>query len=66
MFAVYYYPMHLLEMVASHCRLSNHSYLGDVGGDGSVLGGVELEIDVAREGATPTWFFYWTSASTGS
>jgi hypothetical protein len=57
MCAVYYYRMHLLEMVAPHCRFSYHSYLCDVGGDGSVLGGVELEIDGAREGATPTRFF---------
>jgi hypothetical protein len=46
--------------------LSYHSYLRDVGGDGSVLGGVDIEIDVAREGATPTRFFFWPSASAGS
>jgi hypothetical protein len=50
MFVVYYSPLHLFEVVASHCRLSYHSYLREVGGDGSVLGGVELETSVVHEG----------------
>jgi hypothetical protein len=31
--------IHLLEIFVYHCRLLYHSYLGEVGGDGSVLGG---------------------------
>ncbi|KAM0847424.1 hypothetical protein ACQ4PT_055022 [Festuca glaucescens] len=66
MFVVSYSPMHLLELVASHCRLSYHAYLREVGGDGSVLGGVELEIAVVQEGPAPTRFFFWSSVSCGS
>jgi hypothetical protein len=36
-----------------------------VGGDGSVLGGVELEIAVVQEGPAPTRFFFWSSVSSG-
>jgi hypothetical protein len=57
MFVVSYSPLHLLDLVASHCRLSYHGYLREVGGDGSVLGGVELEIAVVQEGPAPTHFF---------
>jgi hypothetical protein len=66
MFAVYYSPLHLFEVVACHCRLSYHSYLCEVGGDGSVLGGVELETSVVHEGATSARFFFWSSAMPGS
>jgi hypothetical protein len=50
MFVVSYSPLHLLELVASHCRLSYQAYLREVGGDGSVLGGVELDTAVVRAG----------------
>jgi hypothetical protein len=66
MFVVYYSPLHLFETVASQCRLPYHSYLREVGGDGSVLGGVELETAVIEEGATPARFFFWSAASLGS
>jgi hypothetical protein len=66
MFVVYYSPLHLFETVASHCGLSYHSYLREVGGDGSVLGGVEFEISVVQEGATRNRFFFWSPASPGS
>jgi hypothetical protein len=66
MFAACYSAIHLLEMVASQCRLSYHSYLREVGGDGSVLGGVELEIAVFQEGTTPTQVFFWSRVSDGS
>jgi hypothetical protein len=58
MFVVSYSPLHLFELVACHCRLSYHAYLREVGSDGSVLGGVELETAVAHEGAAPTHFLY--------
>jgi hypothetical protein len=66
MFVVYYSPLHLFEVVASRCRLSYHSYLREVGGDGSVLGGVELETTVVHEGGTSARFFFWSSAMPGS
>uniref|UniRef100_A0ACD5ZBA1 Uncharacterized protein n=1 Tax=Avena sativa TaxID=4498 RepID=A0ACD5ZBA1_AVESA len=66
MFSVRYSAMHLLETVASRCRLSYHSYLREVGGDGSVLGGVELELAVFQEGAATTRFFFWSCVPTGS
>jgi hypothetical protein len=66
MFVVSYSPLHLLELVACHCRLSYHAYLREVGSDGSVLGGVELETAVVREGAARTRFFFWSVASSGS
>jgi hypothetical protein len=37
MVVVSYSPLHLLELVACHYRLSYHAYLREVGGDGSVL-----------------------------
>ncbi|KAK1650868.1 hypothetical protein QYE76_068673 [Lolium multiflorum] len=66
MFVISYSPLHLLDLVASRCRLSYHGYLREVGGDGSVLGGVELEIAGVQEGPTPTQFFFWSSVSSGS
>jgi hypothetical protein len=66
MFVISYSPLHLLDLVASHCRLSYHGYVREVGGDGSVLGGVELEIAVVQEGPAPTRFFFWSSVSFGS
>ena len=47
----------LLEIVASQCCLPFHSYLREVGGDGSVLGGVELEVHLL-EGARPARHFF--------
>ena len=60
MFVAYASSVHLLEMVAVMCRLPSHSYLREVGGDGSLLGGVELEVDVVREGAATARFFFWS------
>jgi hypothetical protein len=60
MFVVYYSPLHLFETVTSQCQLSCHSYLREVGGDGSVLVGVELETAIVQEGATPTRFYFWS------
>ncbi|CAM0946936.1 unnamed protein product [Alopecurus aequalis] len=65
MFTVYSSSVALLEIVASRCCLPFHSYLSEVGGDGSVLGGLELEIAVLQ-GARPARFFFWASASVGS
>jgi hypothetical protein len=58
MFVVSYSPLHLLELVASRCRLSYHAYLREVGGDGSVLGGVEPKTVVVHEGVVPARFFF--------
>ena len=66
MFVIRYSPLHLLELVASHYQLSYHSYVREVCGDGSVLGGVELEIAIVQKGAMPTRFFFWSSWSSGS
>ena len=66
MFAIRYSPLHLLELVAYHCQLSYHSYVREVCGDGSVLGGVELEIAVVQEGAKSTRFFFWSAWSSCS
>ena len=44
--------VHLLEMIAFQCRLLSHFYLREVAGDGSVLGGVEIEVAVVQQGAS--------------
>lgn len=35
-------------------------------GDGSIHGGMELEIIVVQEGAGLTWFFFWSTVSFSS
>ena len=65
MFALYSSSVALLEIIASQCALPSHSYLREVGGDGSILGGVELELDVLQ-GARPARIFFWACASVGS
>ena len=57
MFAVCSSSVALLEIVASQCSLPSHSYVREVGGDGSILGGVELEVRVL-EGAKPARLFF--------
>lgn len=54
--------VHLLEMIASQCRLPSHFYLREVAGDGSLLGGVEIEVAVV---ATPKRLFFWACVSAG-
>ena len=48
MFAVYSSYLHLLAVVASRCGISFHSCVSEVADDGDVLGGVELEVPVAK------------------
>uniref|UniRef100_A0ACD5V873 Uncharacterized protein n=1 Tax=Avena sativa TaxID=4498 RepID=A0ACD5V873_AVESA len=66
MFISYASSIHLLEMVSVMCHLPSHSYLREVRGDGSLLGGVELDVDVVQEGAMTTRFFFWSCVSHAS
>jgi hypothetical protein len=43
--------VHLLEAVACQCQLPFHSYIREVADDGSVVGGVEIEVPVRDEPA---------------
>uniref|UniRef100_A0ACD5VDZ8 Uncharacterized protein n=4 Tax=Avena sativa TaxID=4498 RepID=A0ACD5VDZ8_AVESA len=64
MFIVCSFSVRLLETVASLCRLTSYAYLREVGGDGSVLGGIELEIAAVGDEGTPTLF--WSCVSSRS
>ena len=48
MFVVYSSYLHLLDVVASRCGIPLHSCVNEVAADGDVLGGVELEVHVAK------------------
>jgi hypothetical protein len=62
MLVLSYSPLHLLELVASHYRLLYHAYLREVGGNDSVLGGVDLEtartMPTYVRWATICWSFF--------
>ncbi|KAM3335639.1 hypothetical protein ACQJBY_029873 [Aegilops geniculata] len=60
MFAVGCSYVHMLDVVALHCRLPFHSYLREVMDDGVVLGGVELDVDVPGGDATTMRKFFWS------
>ena len=65
MFIVYSSYVRLLDVVADRCGLPFHSCLSEVADDGDVLGGVELEVPIARR---PDHFerrFFWACASAG-
>lgn len=51
--------MHLLDVVASRCRLPFHSYLKEIMDDGDVLRGVGLEIDVPGSNSLNMRKFFW-------
>ncbi|XBI26788.1 hypothetical protein VPH35_051412 [Triticum aestivum] len=66
MFVFHSSYVHLLEMIAFQCRLASHFYLREVAGDGSVLGGLEIEVVVGQQGAKPKRLFFWVCISAGS
>ena len=43
------YCVPLFEAVASYCRLPFHSYVREVASDGSLLGGVEIDVLVRED-----------------
>jgi hypothetical protein len=49
--------IHLLDIVTYHCRLPYHSYLGEVGADGSVLGGWSPRSQLSRREPHPREYF---------
>ena len=49
----------MLAVVAWRCRLPYHSYLCEIAGDGSFLGGVELEISCGDVPTQTTQHFFW-------
>ena len=49
MFIIYSSCIHLLDVVASQCGLPFHSYVSEVANDGSLLGGVEIQVPVVPE-----------------
>ena len=65
MFIVYSSYLHLLDIVASRCGLPFHSCVSEVADDGDVLGGVELEVPMARHACVLQRHFFWACAPAG-
>ena len=65
MFAVSCSYVHMLDVVASRCRLPFHSYLREVMDDGVVIGGVETEVHVPGSDAFTVRRFFWTQDGVG-
>ena len=54
----------LLEVVACRCRLPFHSYLREVAEDGSLVGGVEIEVAISDDPAMTRTHFFWSTGHT--
>jgi hypothetical protein len=54
----------LLEAVVWQCRLPFHSYVREVAEDGSVVGGVEIEIALTDDPVRSRTHFFWSSGRT--
>jgi hypothetical protein len=54
----------LLEVVAFHCRFPLHSYLREVAEDGSVVGGVEIEVAFSDATVKSRTHFFWSPGRT--
>ncbi|XBI32419.1 hypothetical protein VPH35_055872 [Triticum aestivum] len=65
MFAVGCSFVHMLDVVASRCRLPFHSYLREVMDNGVVLGGVEIDVDVPGGDAFTMTKFFWSRDGIG-
>lgn len=59
MFAVSCSYIHLLDVVASRCRVPFYSYLREIMDDGDVLGGVELDVSVPGSDSLTIRRFFW-------
>ena len=59
MFILHCSYVHMLAVVAWRCRLPYHSYLCEIAGDGTFLGGVELEISCGDDPPRTTQHFFW-------
>ena len=55
----------LFEAVASYCRLPFHSYVREVASDGSLLGGVEIDVLVREDVVQCQTHFFWGSSFDG-
>ncbi|XBH56330.1 hypothetical protein VPH35_078189 [Triticum aestivum] len=55
----------LFEAVASYCRLPFHSYVLEVASDGSLLGGVEIDVLVREDVVRCQTHFFWGSSFDG-
>ncbi|XBJ01399.1 hypothetical protein VPH35_021053 [Triticum aestivum] len=55
----------LFEAVASYCRLPFHSYVREVASDGSLLGGVEIDVLVREDLVWCQTHFFWGSSFDG-
>ncbi|XBJ01384.1 hypothetical protein VPH35_021042 [Triticum aestivum] len=55
----------LFEAVASYCRLPFHSYVREVASDGSLLGGVEIDVLVREDVVWCQTHFFWGSSFDG-
>ena len=65
MFVLYSSYLHLLDIVASRCGVPFHSCVSEVADDGDVLGGVELEVPVAKHTTVLQRRFFWACSSAG-
>ncbi|XBJ24189.1 hypothetical protein VPH35_002126 [Triticum aestivum] len=59
MFTVSCSYIHLLDVVASRCRVPFYSYLREMMDDGDVLGGVELDVNVPGSDSLTIRRFFW-------
>lgn len=55
----------LFEAVATYCRLPFHSYVREVASDGSLLGGVEIDVLVRDDVVRCQTHFFWGSSFDG-
>lgn len=63
-------PLFICPIVGDGCFPMSFAlplfYLSEVAGNGSVIGGVDIEVAVVQQGATPKRLFFWACVSAGS